>query len=71
MVNLVAGRTVVPELMQNEMKGERLAAEALRLLNDPGARDQMRQGLAEVAAALSGGDDPMDRATRIIQEFLR
>jgi lipid-A-disaccharide synthase len=71
MVNLVAGRAVVPELMQNEMRGERLAAEALRLLNDAGARDEMRQGLAEVGAALSGGDDPMGRATGIIQEFLR
>ena len=32
MVNLVAGRSVVPELMQNEVTGERLATEALRLL---------------------------------------
>ena len=35
MVNLVAGRRVVVELMQNEMSGERLASEALKLLNDP------------------------------------
>ena len=71
MVNLVAGRAVVPELMQNEISGERLAAEALRLLNSPGARDEMRRGLAGVAAALSSGEDPMERAAGIIQEFLK
>jgi lipid-A-disaccharide synthase len=71
MVNLVAGRAVIPELMQNEMSGERLAAEALRLLNDDGARERMRQDLATVAAALSGEDDPMDRAAGVIQEFLK
>ncbi|MGH7247105.1 MAG: lipid-A-disaccharide synthase, partial [Pseudomonadota bacterium] len=37
MVNLVAGRKVVPELMQNEMTAGRLASEALRLLGDPQA----------------------------------
>jgi lipid-A-disaccharide synthase len=71
MVNLVAGRAVVPELMQNEISGERLAAEALRLLNHPGERDEMRRGLAGVAAALSGGEDPMERAAGIIQKFLK
>jgi lipid-A-disaccharide synthase len=71
MVNLVAGRAVVPELMQNEMRGERLAAEALGLLNDPGKRDEMRRGLHEVAAALSGVEDPMDRAAGVIEDLLR
>jgi lipid-A-disaccharide synthase len=66
MVNLVAGRAVVPELMQNEMNGERLAAEALALLNDAGKREEMRRGLREVGAALSGVQDPMDRAARVI-----
>ncbi len=66
MVNLVAGRAVVPELMQNEMNGERLAAEALALLNDAGKRDQMRRALREVGAALSGVEDPIDRAASII-----
>ena len=34
MVNLIAGRAVVPELMQGRMTGEGIAREALRLLND-------------------------------------
>ena len=38
MVNLVAGRQVVPELIQDEMTAERIAAEALRLLEDARTR---------------------------------
>lgn len=71
MVNLIAGRAVVPELMQNEMSGDRLAAEALRLLSDPAQRNEMRRGLAGVAAALSGVDDPMDRAAGVVEEYLK
>ena len=70
MVNLVAGRAVVPELMQNEMRGERLAEEALRLLEDPAARDRMRRDLSEVAARLSGQADPMERAAALVQDLL-
>jgi len=70
MVNLVAGQAIIPELMQNEMSGERLAAEALRLLSDPAARDRMRRDLKGVAARLSGAQDPMERAAGIVAEFL-
>src|SRR5215471_9770525 len=38
MVNLIAGRALVPELMQEQMTGENLAREARRLLSDEGAR---------------------------------
>src|SRR5579862_1820381 len=34
MVNLIAGRAVVPELMQSQMTGANLAREAIRLLSD-------------------------------------
>jgi lipid-A-disaccharide synthase len=72
MVNLVAGRKIVPELMQNEMRGEILAAEALRLLLDPAARERMRRDLADVASMVSTPTDPLDRAAAIVyQEFLR
>ncbi len=70
MVNLVAGRQVVPELMQSEMTGERLAREALRLLDDAPARRRMKQDLAEVAAKLSGDEDPMEKAAAAVQELL-
>jgi lipid-A-disaccharide synthase len=70
MVNLIAGRPVVPELMQSAMTGEALAAEAQRLLRDDAARARMRADLAEVAARLSGPGRPMSRATAIIQDLM-
>jgi lipid-A-disaccharide synthase len=70
MVNLVAGRAVVPELMQGQMTGERIAQEARRLLTDPEARGRMQAGLAEVREKLSGGGNAPQRAAGIIQEIL-
>jgi lipid-A-disaccharide synthase len=70
MVNLIAGRAVVPELMQNQMTGKALAAEAGRLLSEPAARTQMQAGLADVRQKLSGGGDAPARAAAIVQEIL-
>jgi lipid-A-disaccharide synthase len=70
MVNLIAGRAVVPELMQNEMRAERLASEALRLLNSPAAREEMRRELATVSRALAGLEDPIERAADMVDEIL-
>jgi len=69
MVNLIAERRLAPELMQNEMTGDRLARETLVLLNDPVARNAMREGLREVEAKLASSEHPMERAARIIREF--
>jgi lipid-A-disaccharide synthase len=52
MANLIAGRRLVPELIQAGFTGERVAAEALRLLEDEEARRRMKDGLAEVRARL-------------------
>ncbi|MGD0500335.1 MAG: lipid-A-disaccharide synthase [Bryobacteraceae bacterium] len=70
MVNLIAGRAVVPELMQSEMTGERIAAEARHLLTDEAARARMKAGLAEVRDKLAGGEGAPRRAAAIIQEIL-
>jgi lipid-A-disaccharide synthase len=70
MVNLIAGRAVVPELMQARMTGENLAREALRLLHDDAARNTMKAGLAEVREKLAGGAEAPERAARAIQEIL-
>ncbi len=50
LVNLVAGRAVVPELLQEACTGPALAAEAARLLG--GAGEAQRRGLAQVRALL-------------------
>ena len=72
MVNLIAGRAVVPELMQGQMTGARIAEEALRLLPDGPARREMKAGLAEVRGKLApgAGEDPARRAAAIVQEIL-
>jgi lipid-A-disaccharide synthase len=67
MVNLVAGRRVVPELIQGEMTGAGIAAGALRLLDDEGARSAMRVDLAEVAGKLASDHDPMESAAKWIE----
>jgi lipid-A-disaccharide synthase len=70
MVNLIAGRAVVPELMQSQMTGENLAKEALRLLADDRSRAEMKAGLAEVRQKLAGGAAAPQRAALAIREIL-
>jgi lipid-A-disaccharide synthase len=71
MVNLIAGRAVVPELMQGQMTGERLAREAHRLLTDAGARSEMKAGLAAVKDKLTGAGLPAPRrAAALIEDIL-
>jgi lipid-A-disaccharide synthase len=72
MVNLIAGRRVVPELMQSQMTGRRIAGEALRLLGDPDARERMLAGLAEVRHRLGQAEPGAAprRAAAIIQDIL-
>jgi lipid-A-disaccharide synthase len=73
MVNLIAGRAVVPELMQSQMTGEAIAREASRLLRDEAARAAMKLGLAEVREKLGGAQAahglprPMLRAAEILE----
>ena len=68
MVNLVAGKRVVPELIQADMTAERIAAEAARLLRDPRERARMKRDLAVVADRLTGdGVDAMIRAASEVQ----
>ncbi len=70
MVNLVAGRAVVPELMQGAMTGERLASEALQLLGDESRRLRMREDLAEVSRRLTGDGDAMAKACAVIENLV-
>ncbi|MBC7926535.1 MAG: lipid-A-disaccharide synthase [Bryobacteraceae bacterium] len=70
MVNLIAGRMIVPELMQNEATGERLAAEVQTLLVNSSKRDQMKRELARVTEALRTPEHPMVRAAAIAGTYL-
>ena len=65
LVNLVAGRTVVPELIQSAATGQRLYEEALRILDDRRAYDEMKRDLAMVRAAL-GEPGASARAAEVV-----
>lgn len=52
LVNIVAGRRIVPELIQHEAIPERLYEEAARLLRDRAACDEMRAALRAVRQSL-------------------
>jgi len=70
MVNLVAGRKIVPELIQDQMTADNLAREAQVLLENKAASESMRRDLAEVAEKLSGTDDPLEVAAALIEKRL-
>lgn len=70
MVNLVAGRRIVPELIQDQMTSGRLASEALKLLNDPSAMEKMHRDLAVMAQKLSGPEEPMEVAAGLVENYL-
>jgi lipid-A-disaccharide synthase len=75
MVNLVAERRIVPELIQNQMTGESLAREALALLENADKRESMRCDLAEVTLKLWGSHtglehDPMEVAASLVEKRL-
>ena len=52
MPNLIAGRQIVPELIQSAVTPERIATEARRLLTDAQAYSVAQEGLREVRTKL-------------------
>jgi lipid-A-disaccharide synthase len=52
MPNLVAGRRIVPELIQDDFTPQRTAEEAVSLLTDATRREEMRAALAQVREQL-------------------
>jgi lipid-A-disaccharide synthase len=68
--NLVSGRAVVPELIQGEVTGARLAREAARLLEDPVAATAQRAAFKELRARL-GEAGVGRRAARAVLDTAR
>jgi lipid-A-disaccharide synthase len=54
LVNIVAGRKVVPELLQNEMTKRNLLTAIAGLLDDPAKAEGMRRELAVIQTRLGG-----------------
>jgi lipid-A-disaccharide synthase len=71
MVNLIAGRPVVPELIQAAFTGPAVSREVGRLLDSPAARQSMQRDLATVESRLHGPHgDAISRAAEVICEML-
>jgi lipid-A-disaccharide synthase len=72
MVNLIAGRRAVPELLQARFNADDLAAAILPLLEETPQRKQMIADLAEVRERLlpPGVHDPIARAAEAILQLL-
>ena len=71
MVNLLAGRQIVPELMQSDCTGPKLAAAARELLDDPGRMTAVRADLAELKHTLDTGQGAMERAAAVVEQVAR
>jgi lipid-A-disaccharide synthase len=65
MVNLIADRRIVPELIQNEMTPAKLASSAADIFDDPARAQRMRIDLAAVCQALRGEADPLEKAATL------
>jgi lipid-A-disaccharide synthase len=65
LVNLVGGRLIVPELIQEEATEERLCREVLHLLRDPSAYNEMKEGLRQVRLSL-GEPGASNRAAQVV-----
>jgi len=70
MANLVAGKRVVPELIQDDFTPERAAAEAIDILTNAGRAARMRQDLRAVRERL-GTAGASDRAARAVIDVAR
>jgi lipid-A-disaccharide synthase len=69
MVNLIAGKRIVPELVQDDFTGPRVEAEARRLLGNAADREQMKRDLEGVRERLGPGG-AIDRAADTLAAML-
>jgi lipid-A-disaccharide synthase len=69
MPNIVAGREVVPELLQQQVTGERITAAARSILDDEARRARMVEDLRQVRHRLGRGG-AAGRAAAIALEML-
>jgi lipid-A-disaccharide synthase len=72
LVNLIAGRRVVPELLQGECTGDRIAPLAERLLTSPAERESQLEGMRSIRDALApaGAPGAARRVAEAVAELL-
>jgi lipid-A-disaccharide synthase len=69
LVNLIAGKKIVPELLQDEVKAEVIAGELLSLAGKAEAREKVLNSLKEVKEKL-GGPGASGKAADLVFELL-
>jgi lipid-A-disaccharide synthase len=74
MVNLIAGKEIVPELVQQDFTAENVVARLREILPDGLVRERMTEGLAEVKELLRGPNPdllhPAERAAEAIMALM-
>jgi lipid-A-disaccharide synthase len=69
LANLVAGKMVVPELIQHQASAEKIAHQALQLLGDEKRLAEMRRELSRIAQSL-GAPGASERAAQVAMNLL-
>lgn len=69
MPNLIAGREIAPELLQNDLNADRLSKEIVAFLNDPARLAEARRALAEVRGKLGEANASERAAKQILDLF--
>jgi lipid-A-disaccharide synthase len=69
LVNIIAGKTVVPELIQDDVTGERIAAEVINILANRTRMEEIRAELVELKNKL-GSPGAAVRAARLAYDML-
>jgi lipid-A-disaccharide synthase len=70
MVNLIAGREVVPELIQSDFTARNVVLHLKSLLHDETARSSMQTDLAQVSASLHAEKSAIEQAAGITVELM-
>jgi lipid A disaccharide synthetase len=70
MVNLIASRRIVPELLQDQFTAENVAAELAQILSDTPARAAQIAALAEVHTRLAAPGSPIARVAAAVLSFI-
>ena len=69
MPNLLAGREIAREFLQDDARPDRIAAEMLRLSGDPEARNSLQRELASAVSKLGESGAGTRAATAILREL--
>jgi lipid-A-disaccharide synthase len=69
LANIIAGKTIVPELIQDEANPERIAAEVISILTDESRMQKIKQNLDQIREML-GRPGAAERAARLAFEML-